>query len=85
MGSCGSGTLSIHFVMRSYRSLIFKVFFCPEILGILDPADLGSYIFVSSWDPGDPGSSLFVFAVVLEILDPKFSFGREILDILDPD
>ena len=61
VGSCGFCTLNNHFVLRSYRSWIFKVFFCLEILGILDPEDLGSYIFVSSWDPGDPGSSFFLF------------------------
>ena len=27
-----------------------------EILGILDPADLGSYIAILTFFPGDPGS-----------------------------
>ena len=49
--------------MRSHRSGILIVFFLLyiEVLGISDPVDLGSYFLVSSWDPGDLGSSFFLF------------------------
>ena len=58
-------------------------FLYAEILGIMDTAVLGSYIVISSWDPGDPGSSFF-FDGIMEILDPKLLFGPWILEILDP-
>ena len=52
---------------------------------ILDPADLGSYIVILSWDPGEPGCSFFCFCDgVPEILDPKLLFGPGILEILYP-
>ena len=74
--------------MRSHRSGILIVFFLLyiEILGISDPVDLVSYFLVSSWDPGDLGSSFFCFCGwILEILDPDFLFGAGIQEILDPD
>ena len=84
------GTLNIHFVVRSYRSWIFK-FFCLEIMGILDPVDLGScgsWILDVYFIVGSCRSWIFIFYFcdgILEILDPKFLFGIEILEILDPD
>ena len=59
---CGSCTRNAQFVVRSKRSEIFIVFLYAEILGILNPADLGSFIVILAWHPGDPGFSFFVFA-----------------------
>ena len=50
-----SWNLHFHFLMGFCRSWILMVFNI-EILGILDPADLGSYIAILTFFPGDPGS-----------------------------
>ena len=48
--------LNIPLVFEILQILDIKSLFCRGILGILDLTDLGSYISVSSWDPGDRGS-----------------------------
>ena len=58
----------IHVEERSFCCEIQQIwhlssFLYAEILGTLDPADLGSYIVILSWFPEDPGSSFFVFAM----------------------